>query len=88
MAVIVANEYYKELLKTKQEIRDYEADSKALNSTAADRICRFYGLGSLLEQWIRCLNLSAEPNTRPVKRYCNLFLRLSLYEDKQAYRNP
>jgi hypothetical protein len=34
MSVIVANEYYKELLKTKQEIRDYEADSEA--AEAAD----------------------------------------------------
>jgi len=56
MSVIVANEYYKELLKTKQEIRDYEADSKVLNITAADRICRFYRLASLLEQWIRRLD--------------------------------
>jgi butyryl-CoA dehydrogenase len=34
MSVIVANEYYKELLKTRQEIRDYEADSEA--AEAAD----------------------------------------------------
>jgi alkylation response protein AidB-like acyl-CoA dehydrogenase len=31
MSAIVANEYYKELTRVKQEIRDYEADSEAAN---------------------------------------------------------
>ncbi len=32
MSAIVANEYYKELIKTKLEIRDYEADSEAADA--------------------------------------------------------